>query len=274
MTEQNENPNDSHYLANDEEVPAVFFDVKLNAWALPLGLTITFLLQKFWVFHHIFTLFASIPCHEMGHASAAWFFGRFALPIGAIVPTAGMTIIGGEHHYWVNFLYFSFFAALGYFGYRAEKYFIVTASAVFIFLSLYFMKTFSESEAGPIISAAGVAGEFLIASFLIISFYNPLFKKMRWDFFRYPFLVIGCASLTNALTMWLRIQKHLQSLPFGTAISADGSGDTNGDMNRLIQAGWTEEHIIQKYLVMAKIAVTLILLQYLYSLYLSMSKKD
>ncbi|MBC7464808.1 MAG: hypothetical protein H7256_02350, partial [Bdellovibrio sp.] len=119
---------------------------------------------------------------------------------------------------------------------------------------------------GPIISYGGVAGEFLLSAVLIISFYQPSFKILRWDFFRYPFFVMGCMAFVNACDMWLRIRNKLQTIPFGTAISADGAGDSNGDMNRLVHAGWSEPLIISKYLTLGKLAFTLILIQYIYSI--------
>ncbi|MBC7465125.1 MAG: hypothetical protein H7256_03975, partial [Bdellovibrio sp.] len=177
-----------------DQFTTVFYNFKINAWSLPAGLTGAFILQKFWVFHHLAILFCVIPVHEMGHAFAAWMNGRFALPIGAIVPTAGMTIIGYSYHFLVTLIYLAAFGYLGLKAYQQKLYFWVALSFCFIVISIAMTFSLAADQVGPIISYGGVAGEFLLSAVLIISFYQPSFKILRWDFFRYPFFVMGCMA--------------------------------------------------------------------------------
>lgn len=265
--------NDPVAVEEPDVVAPVFFNYKVNVWSLPLGLIGAFLLQKFWVFHYLVFLFCVIPVHEMGHAFAAWMNGRFALPIGAIVPTAGMTIIGYSYNFLITLIFFGVFGYLAFKAYQQKLYFWTAVSCGLILASIGMMTSLKTDQVGPFISYGGIAGEFLISMVLIISFYQPTFKMLRWDFFRYPFFVMGCMAFVNACSMWLRIQSKLESLPFGTAVSADGAGDSNGDMNRLVQAGWSESLIISKYLSLGKIAFTLILIQYIYSVVNSRAEK-
>lgn len=159
-------------------------------------------------------------------------------------------------------------------GYRAwlEKlWFVGTLSILTIFISLYF--TFIEplSNLKIWIAFCGCAGELMLGSMLILAFHNPLFSFLRWDFFRYPFLMMGTHSYLNAFLMWNRIQRKVEAIPYGSGISVDGAKDINGDMNRLIAGGWTESDIISRYVTVGKICLLVIAIQYIYSVVKSRS---
>ncbi|MFZ3231438.1 MAG: hypothetical protein WA160_14620 [Pseudobdellovibrio sp.] len=242
----------------------IFNNYKLNIYALPAGLMISFMIQKLWVFQYLVFLFCVIPLHELGHAFTAWMTGHIAVPIGAIVPTAGMTIIGQDRHIWVNIVFISIFGYLIFKSWAQRLLYFCALGTVFILVSLYLCLSLTNQQINTLISFGGIAGEFLLSTVLILSFYQPSFKKLRWDFFRFPFFIMGCMAFVNACSMWIRIKNKLDSLPFGSAISTDGAGDSNGDMNRLITAGWSEELIVSRYLILGKIAATLIIIQYIY----------
>lgn len=252
---------------------SVFFNFKFNAWSLPLGFFLSYVFQKFWVVYYLAALFCEIPLHELGHAVSAWMVGYTAIPLGAIVPTAGLTLIGSERHAWVHLLYFGFFGYLAYKAWKQKVYFFVVLSSAFILISILAFSVLSQPQVSPFISFGGIAGEFFLAGVLILCFYQPSFQKIRWDFFRYPFFIMGCMSFVNATRMWIRIQNGVQAMPYGSAISSDGAADTNGDMNKLVAAGWTPQEIASRYLWLAKIMFTLILIQYIYSLFRSRSSQ-
>lgn len=264
----------SDALNVEADVHPIFNHFKVNVASLPVGFVVAFLLQKIWVFHYLSILFCIIPLHEMGHAVTAWMLGRFAIPLGAIVPTAGMTIIGYEKHVWVHLVYFSFFGFLAYKAWKHKLPFLIGTAAFFIFGSMYLQSKFPDSMTMQWFSFGGIAGEFILSAILILSFYHPSFKKIRWDFIRYPFFMMGCMAFVNACESWFLIKNKLATMPFGSAISADGSGDSNGDLNKLIANGWSEDLIIERYLTIGKIAFTIILIQYIYRIVVSYQKKS
>jgi hypothetical protein len=244
----------------------IFYDGKINAWSLPLGIGLAFLVWHLWVFSHLSILFCVIPIHELGHAVTAWMLGHFAIPIGAIVPTAGMTIGGRESHWWMYVLLFSALSYLTYNSYNKKVPFLLALSIIIAFLSVYLSIKLNPDQQNTLIAFGGIGGEFLLSTVLILSFYHPLFEKMRWDFFRYPFFIMGCFCFVEACTVWWNIKSRLSKIPYGSGISAEGAADSDGDMNKLVAAGWTEEYIISKYILLAKICCTIILIQYVYRL--------
>lgn len=258
----------------DTESVSIFASPKANMWALPISLVTGYIFQKLWVTRYLVILFCVIPLHEMGHAIAAWMTGHFAVPLGAIVPTAGLTLIGQERHMWVYLIFFSLFGYLGFKAWVSKLYYLVIISGLYITASVYLSYSLSDAQMSTFFFYGGIAGEFILSTILILSFYQPSFKKLRWDFFRYPFLLMGSMAFVNSVDMWLRIQSKLSSIPFGTAISSDGAADANGDMNRLVASGWSQDQIISRYLMLAKIGFWLILIQYIYILITSYGKKN
>lgn len=198
----------------------------------------------------------------MGHAIMAWMGGRWALPLGAIVPTAAMTLIGETRSYFFIFLFYGLlFFALFYF-YR-EKYYFYFRSIILLFcLSFYLTFRVDELQLSSYIYGAGILGEIFLSTLIVISFYYKISDRFRWDFWRYPFLIYGAVGFTNSALQWYRIKNNLQEMPMGSAISTDGAKDMSGDLNRLLLAGWSEAQIIAFYWFCIKVGLIIIGLHY------------
>ena len=86
-------------------------NLKTLRFALPTAFLVSFLFTSVDFLRILSFLFTTIPLHEMGHALAAWMGGRWAVPLGAIVPTAGMTLISDSRSTFFIILFFGLLAA-------------------------------------------------------------------------------------------------------------------------------------------------------------------
>jgi len=247
-------------IREEKNYDEVFENYKINLYSLPVGLLAAFLIQQFSLFKILSTTVLSMSIHEFGHAVTAWMMGQFAIPI----PMAGLTLPIGSRSTLVSLLFISAFSYLAYKSWKEKIYFLFSLSVGFILASLYLLKNYTNSTQMPVIFFAGVAGEFILSAILILAFYNPLFKKIRWDFFRYFFFAVGCMVYVESSLLWINISLKRSAIPFGSCQSADGAGAKEGDMNRLIADGWTENDITSRYLMVLKITLILIILQYAY----------
>lgn len=236
--------------------------LKINRFALPAAFIIAYLINSVEFLRIISFLFSTIPLHEMGHALMAWMGGRWAVPLGAIVPTAGMTLIASSRSTIFIFIFFSFLSYGIYFFYRKKYNFHLNILLFIFFLSLYLTFRPEEMQLASFISFAGILGEILLSTFLIICFYYNLTERFRWDFWRFPVLFYGATGFTNTALQWYNIKKHLQTLPMGSAVSGEGARDMSGDLNQLILAGWSEAQITAVYWFFIKTCIILIILHY------------
>lgn len=241
-------------------------DSRINAWALPVAVVISWIVHSVWTLRMLGHFTSSIPLHELGHAVMAWIGGIPAIPVGFFIPTAGQTLSFENRNFLVSLPFWGILSFIGYRAWLEKLWFVGTLSILTIFISIYFTAIEPLSGLKTWMVFSGCAGEFILGATLILAFHNPLFSLLRWDFFRYPFLLMGTYSYLNAFLMWNRIQRKIEAIPYGTGISVDGAKDINGDMNRLIASGWTEADITSRYVTVGKICLSVIVIQYVYSL--------
>ena len=198
--------------------------------------------------------------HEFGHSFVGWFSSRAATPL-ALGPGFAWTSTEKDKS-WVVFCCFVFL--IGVVGYRAlrEKSRLLTVvSALLLLATLIFTFVLTDRQYRFVMSWSGIAGEFIFGALLCIGYHHPLPKKWRWDFFRFPALVIGAASLTDQTYKWLRIRAKKAEVPWGTGIW--GAKDANGDMNRLLlNYGYGEPRLVRAYLSLAVVCWIAVIINY------------
>lgn len=221
----------------------VFDSLKLNLLALPICFLAVWGLSRAPLFRVMLFAFCQIPFHEMGHAVAAWLCGRWAFPVGAIIPFVAYTY-GGHERSWSFFLVFQgallwlsmMFARLGL---GSLRWLPLAVGGVAIG-----MTWMMPVEKGKMLFLyGGIGGEFVLSTLLICLFYYRLPYCLRWDFFRFPALIFGVSCFSSAFEMWREIQAGTRPLPRGTMLV--GRTDSNGDIDRLLsEFQWTEPELI------------------------------
>ncbi len=170
----------------------------------------------------------TMPCHEIGHAAAAWLSGVFA------VPTFFFTATFSRYSLTFAAVVTGALGVLIVVARRVQRVFL--AHFLFAVAAAQFSISylFSASLQEQIRIAGGLAGEALWAPILIyVSFEN----FGRW--WRTNKIVLAFAatiSLGHSLGRWLQIKIGRSELPFGSLLF----GEDQGDLNQLVDAyGWS-----------------------------------
>lgn len=207
----------------------------------PLG----FLLQGFHVW-----------MHEFGHATVAWLSGHRALPLpigwAAIDPERSNFVYGG-----VLFLLVVLFIA----GAKEKKIMPMLASVVLAFAQFVMTWRWSQDTGYKWSVFAGVGGQFYLSAAMMGLFYFRLPQKFRWGACRYFFLFIGASSFFQAWSLWRRIKRGEEGIPYGSMIG--GEEDAGGDMNILHDDyQWTQHTIIATYNRLADVCLVALAVLY------------
>ena len=211
----------------DKKSPLAFDNPMANALALPLAFGLAWLLKDVWwalgfLFHG--------PCHETGHALVGWLGGHWAFP--DMVAWTSMSqdtspiVIGIVALTLGTGLYFSW-------RWRSPVLFLLCAAlgAAQVYLTFFA----SPQEHMHWFIFGGCAGELVVPTLIIWAFYQRLSDRLRWDFFRYPFLVAAMCTLVMAAHRWADVDERKNFFA--------ANAESGADMTKL-QPRWTQEHII------------------------------
>lgn len=193
--------------------------------------------------------------HEFGHATVAWLGGRRALPLPfgwtAVDPQRSLFVYGGVLVL-LGLLFWS--------GRReGQKWPMILAVGLG---GLQFIMTWlmSPTAFDMWVSFGGIGGEFYLCALLIISFFFPLPKYWRWDFYRYPAVLGAAFCFWGQFWLWKRIAQGQATIPWGAMWGDPG----HGDMNRLVSHGWSTAQITGTYNAIGNICLVAIAAVYLY----------
>lgn len=246
-------------------------NIKTLRFALPAAFIVSLIFSSVDFLRILSYLLATIPLHELGHALVAWMGGRWAIPLGAIVPTAGMTLISNSRSMFFIVIFFSLLVLGIYYFYTKQYRFHLSILLLIFALSCFLTFRIDEMRLASYISMAGILGEIILSTFLIVCFYYNLTNRFRWDFWRFPALLFGTIAFTNTALQWYRIKNNLQAMPMGSAISAEGARDMSGDLNQLILAGWMPQQIILIYWTFIKTSALIIVTYYITGIFIERS---
>lgn len=217
-------------------------ETKSLQWGLPVMAVVAYFLSRadgflmnffFWHFQMGF--------HELGHAIAGWMTGQ------AAIPTYGFTILFGES----VFFHVIFLGALGagaYFGHMEESFFLKWVCTGLFIISLGVWAIARGPQIMMIFSLGGFLGEIFISSILICSFYYSLPRRLHWDFFKYPFVLIAFIVLLKSYHTWSRAYQSPGNLPMSGSIH---SATDKSDTEKLLESKFWTGRTLPSFLVKA-----------------------
>ncbi|MDJ0705047.1 MAG: hypothetical protein QNJ46_17335 [Leptolyngbyaceae cyanobacterium MO_188.B28] len=195
--------------------------------------------------------------HEFGHATIAWLSGRRAIPL-----PLGWTNFDPNRSLFVYVSILLLFGGLFWAGRRENRRWPMVL-AIILALSQFWMTWLNSPRTFNILfSFGGIGGEFYLCGFLMVSFFFSLPDYFRWDFYRFPVVLGAAFTFWDNLWFWRQIDRGQASIPWGSLWG--GSNDAGGDMNRLIQYGWSSQQIIDTYNLLGGFCLVAIIGVYFY----------
>ncbi len=193
-----------------------FHNFKVNALAIPivlaLGLAIYFI-PPLRLFHSLLHMLI----HQLSHVVVASLGGRFSL---MTVTTASFRATGsyGSAAIVLYGIVLLGLCHLAFESYKERLFKSMSLSLGLIVLQFVMTWLISNEAFVSLFSLAGITGELWLSACCLGLFYVQLPDFLRWDFFRYPMLLISGPSLVVSLLYWqwlaLSEQTHLIQLSF------------------------------------------------------------
>lgn len=223
-----------------------------DRWALPLAFGVAFVLNSTGCGRLVVYATASNWAHELGHASWRWLNGRSAFP------TLFFTFYSQPGRSAV-FTLLVLGGLLGLFVWaRREECFGLAGLVVLFFLVFLGLLALPPGKEHVLESFAGLFGEFWISTLWVLLFYYRFPDVVRWERLRWVFLFLGAAAYTRILGVFWKSRQDMTLLPWGSFFGGDG------DLDRLLSAGWLVPFIRRTYFTTAAVCALLMAAQYLY----------
>jgi hypothetical protein len=182
-------------------------------------------------FGEILSFIPRLQFHELGHAIAAWWTGRRALPL-----PIGFTAWSEERSTLLVGMQGLFVALLALHGVRERKP-LPVAIAIALGLAVGVGVTTPLAISEGWVIAAGQVGETLLPGVFVAAFHLRLPHRIRWDFWRWIVVLVALFALASAVRTGWQIAAGERPLPWGALLG----NESDGDLNRLVgEHGWTE----------------------------------
>jgi hypothetical protein len=218
--------------------------------ALPIAFLLAILAQAL-VFPKLLLRGVQLWIHELGHAIVAWLSGYGATPL-----PFGWTNVSEDRSPMVYFCFLTLLFILFWSGWREQKRWGMVMAMMLSIIQFYLTWIMPEYSTTTWISFGGVGGELLLSTVLMVCFYFPLPDRLRWDFWRYPVLLMAAYTFTASFGLWHQIKAGAADIPWGSMLG--GQGDAGGDMNKLSASGWSDVQIVSAYSHLGNICVVVL----------------
>ena len=228
---------------------------KQNRWALPLAFGVGLLLNSNGCGRLVVYSSASNWAHELGHASWRWLNGRSAVPalFFTFYSEPGRSFL-------FTLLVLGAFGALFLWA-RGEDCRGLMGLAVGFFAVFVGLLALSASKEHVLESFAGVFGEFWISTLWVVLFYYRFPSVVHWERLRWAFLFLGACAYVRILGVFWASRADMSLLPWGSFFGGDG------DLDRLLAAGWLVPTIRRVYFTTAALCGTVMGCHYVYFLW-------
>jgi hypothetical protein len=180
--------------------------------------------------------------HELGHASAAWLCGRFAVPLPWVTITFGRS--------WLFTLVLVVGLTLLFRQGRAWQRVWMQALAVSLGAISVWGHLSSEAHQELFFTFAGEAGAMVFGAALASAYLLPATVKALQHGLRTGWLVIGAIAWADATHLWVQARRDPANLPFGL------ENGIESDATRLVDRfHWAEDVMISRYLLLGALCL-------------------
>jgi hypothetical protein len=216
------------------EVPDTELDTtRPRALGVPIALGLAGVIGMTGLGQMMLRLFFGMWLHELGHATASWICGVFAVPLPWIT-------LGGQSRSPAMIIFF--FGVLGFAAWKklAPLWLLaIPAGALLVGILIPF------KHATTFITFFGDGGALVYGTVLMLAaLLLPDESRLSRGALRWGYLVIGAGAFMDAFLTWFRSWRDFAELPFGRSESSGLS-----DALKLVDvAGWSETGMIRAYL--------------------------
>jgi hypothetical protein len=194
--------------------------------------------------------------HEMGHSLAAVLGGRWAffVPFAFtftgedVSPVVVAAVLGGA----------------GWLGWRCVQercwgWAALCAALIAAQIRMAFIATADDWRMWMVFFGCG--GELVLSALMVMAFYHRLPERLRWDFWRWPVLLLGALAFFEAAIFWRNMDPGLSATLGGDSVAQSRENDQ--DMVRLVRVWhWTALELLRAYRALGLAGAVGILLHY------------
>ncbi|MBL4580879.1 MAG: hypothetical protein JKY29_03595 [Gammaproteobacteria bacterium] len=228
---------------------------KICLAALPSMLAFAFLVQLSGVGTSIQRIAFTMPVHEFGHATVAWFCGFNA------VPTLWKTISPSDRGIAASFVLFIGIVSLANYGRRHMLGGWVLIAVFLLLMQGIGTLMITERDSQQYILFGGDGGGMVLATLLMLSFYFGKETQLYKGGLRWGFLAIGAAAFADMFMTWLRSASDRLQVPYGL------TGGEPTDAFKLINYHtWSWEQLISRHVTVGVICLMVLLAFYLWGI--------
>jgi hypothetical protein len=191
--------------------------------------------------------------HELGHAVVAWLGGFMAVPLPffTVVPRE-------ERSPLVVIVVAGLIGAVAWEAWRRKYRPLLAGCGVLLLVQIALTFGLNPAQAAQWWIFAGQAGAIVLPAVVMVAFYQR--AGWRWDFWRYPALVIAAIGYAHAMFTWIGVARGTEVMPHGSAVGQE----SEGDMERLVRTyAWTRESLAHAYLVLGLACLGVLAIVYL-----------
>ena len=246
-----------HAGFSKEDVDLLSFQNRFSSTIIfPLLLTLAIILNSM-PFTKFFLRGVNIWFHEFGHATVAWLSGRRAIPL-----PFGWTNFEPARS---SFVYLGILFLLGllfWAGWKEQRRWPMVLAVVIALLQFWMTWLMPLSTFNVLFAFGGIGGEFYLSAFLMVNYFFALPQYLRWDFYRFPVVLGAAFTFWDRVGFWNQVARGQASIPWGSIWG--GPNHSGGDMNLLVQYGWSSRQIIESYNHLGKFCIVAIMGTYFY----------
>ncbi len=147
-------------------------------------------------------------------------------------------------------------------GWKEQRRWPMVLAVVIALLQFWMTWLMPLSTFNVLFAFGGIGGEFYLSAFLMVNYFFALPQYLRWDFYRFPVVLGAAFTFWDRVGFWHQVSRGQASIPWGSIWG--GPNHSGGDMNLLVQYGWSSRQIIESYNHLGKFCIVAIMGTYFY----------
>ncbi len=224
---------------------------KFCAGAIPAALVLAIVFHASGLMASLQRIFLTMPVHELGHATAAWFCGFTA------IPSVWLTIVPETRGFIAPV---ALLAALGYMGWRgwqAENRIVIGAACALILLQVVLTFGLKLKTAHMVVIFSGDGAGMILATLLMGSFFFGKETQLYKGSLRWGFVVIGAVAFVDMYATWIAARSDFDAIPFGTM-----NGNPTDPSKLVDEFGWKIETMVNRFVTLGVLCLLALSLVY------------